>query len=304
MLARTHGQTASPTTLGKEMAVFGQRLWRQKGQLTRLSLQGKINGAVGNYNAHYSAYPEVDWPALTRSFVESRLRLEFNPLTTQIENHDSVVEYAHQIKQINNIAIGLCRDVWGYISLGYFRQEKRESEVGSSTMPHKVNPIDFENAEGNFGLANALATHFADKLPISRFQRDLSDSTVLRSLGSMLGYTELACKSLRQGLSRIAVDKSRMDQDLDGAWEVLGEAVQTVMRRYGVSDAYERLKAATRGQVVTVAQIQQVIKNCEEIPEGAKTQLMKLTPASYTGIAAQLAQGFAKNWADKKRFDI
>ncbi len=295
MLSRTHGQTASPTTLGKELAVFGRRLLRQRRTLVALPIEGKINGAVGNYNAHVVAFPEVDWPEVSRSFIKRRLGLSFNPLTTQIENHDSLVEFVTTLSHINTILIGLSRDIWGYISLGYFRQEVREGEVGSSTMPHKVNPIDFENAEGNLGLANALARHFAEKLPISRWQRDLSDSTVLRSLGSLLGHTELGWRSFLKGLGKIAVDHDRLSADLSQAWEVLAEPVQTVMRRYGVVDAYERLKAATRGRpTVTRDVLHVLVDECTQLPPAAKAQLKAMTPAQYVGLGERLTHEFVR----------
>lgn len=293
MLARTHGQTATPTTLGKELAVFARRLVRQEKRLKAQPIEGKINGAVGNYNAHLAAFPAVDWPAVARQFVETKLGLTFNPLTTQIESHDSFVEAISNLQLVNTILIGLCRDIWGYISLGYFRQNVRPGEVGSSTMPHKVNPIDFENAEGNLGLANALAAHFAEKLPISRWQRDLSDSTVLRAFGTIIGHTELAWGSLRLGLSKISVDAERIAEDLDGAWEVLAEPVQTVLRSFGVVDAYDRLKALTRGRAVTQAALLELIDQTNELPEPAKAQLRALSPSAYTGLAEQLALAFA-----------
>jgi len=295
MLSRTHGQTASPTTLGKEFAVFGYRLNRQREQLAALQIEAKINGAVGNFNAHYAAYPEVDWEMLTKSFIEDKLGLKQNAYTTQIENHDTLVEYSQILKRFNTILIDMSRDIWGYVSLGYFKQELKEGEVGSSTMPHKVNPIDFENAEGNLGLANALATHFSDKLMISRWQRDLSDSTVLRALGTMVGHSELAWKSLQRGMGKIAVNPSRLAEDLDNAYEVLAEPVQTVMRRYGIVDAYERLKAATRGKAVTREAVHQMIDDCAEIPQKQKKSLKEMTPASYIGVADKLALGFARS---------
>ena len=293
MLARTHGQTATPTTLGKEIAVFGHRLQRQVILLNALPIDGKINGAVGNYNAHVAAFAGVDWPEVARSFVEERLGLNFNPLTTQIENHDSVVEFASVIAHINTLLIGLSRDIWSYISIGYFRQRLKAGEVGSSTMPHKVNPIDFENAEGNLGLASAIARHFAEKLPISRWQRDLSDSTVLRAIGEMAGHSELAWRSLLRGLGKITADPETIARDLNEAWEVLAEPVQTVMRRHGVVDAYERLKAATRGKAVTRETLLAVIAGCNELPTDVKKQLSALTPSGYTGLASKLARDFA-----------
>ncbi|MEN9835656.1 MAG: hypothetical protein RL011_1849 [Pseudomonadota bacterium] len=293
MLARTHGQTATPTTLGKEMAVFGHRLQRQMIFLNALQIDGKINGAVGNYNAHVAAFPELDWPRVARSFVEERLGLSFNPLTTQIENHDSLVEFAGVIAHINTLLIGFSRDIWSYVSLGYFKQRVKAGEVGSSTMPHKVNPIDFENAEGNFGIANAIARHFADKLPISRWQRDLSDSTVLRAIGELVGHSELGWRSLLRGLGKIIAEPSLIHRDLHEAWEVLAEPVQTVMRRHGVVDAYERLKAATRGKAVTRETLLSVIADCQELPADVKKHLSAMTPTSYTGLAERLAREFA-----------
>ena len=295
MLARTHGQSATPTTMGKEMAVFGHRLARQRDQFASIQLEGKINGAVGNYNAHLVSYPEVDWMQVTRSFIEHRLAggIKQNPLTTQIENHDSIVEYLDALRRFNVILLGLTRDVWGYVSLGYFQQKLRDSEVGSSTMPHKVNPIDFENAEGNLGLATAMAQHFAEKLPISRWQRDLSDSTVQRNFGTILGYSVLAYKSTLKGMAKVSVAEDKITADLSGAWEVLAEAVQTVMRRYGVSDAYERLKQSTRGRAVTREVIHELINNCPELPKEAKKELTGLSPAEYTGYAARLAAEYS-----------
>lgn len=292
MLARTHGQTASPTTLGKEIAVFVYRLNRQRYKLDAVKLDGKISGAVGNYNAHVIAYPTVDWTLVAKDFVEKVLALNWNPLTTQIENHDSIGEVADVLRRFNTISIGLCRDFWAYISIGYFRQQLKAGEVGSSTMPHKVNPIDFENAEGNFGLSSAVASHFSDKLLISRWQRDLSDSTVLRSLGTMLGHSLLALKSIEKGIAKVAVDDKAIAQDLQGAWEVLGEAVQTVMRRYGVMDAYERLKVATRGRVVSREILLEVINGCHALPEDVRRELAALTPEKYVGLAPRLATEF------------
>ncbi|MDB2447032.1 adenylosuccinate lyase [bacterium] len=288
MMSRTHGQTASPSTVGKEFKVFVYRLNRQKDQLMSQRIDGKISGAVGNYNAHVVAYPEVDWVELAVDFVESRLGLNHNPLTTQIENHDGFVEYCDVVRRYNTVAIDLARDIWGYISLGYFKQKLKEGEVGSSTMPHKVNPIDFENAEGNYGLSSALSDHFATKLPISRWQRDLSDSTVLRAFGVFAGHHVLAQKALLKGLGKLEINPEKVAADLTDAWEVLGEAVQTVMRRYGVVDAYERLKAATRGQAVTKEAIADVINTCGEIPTSEKDRLLQMTPSDYTGIAASL----------------
>jgi adenylosuccinate lyase len=288
MLSRTHGQTASPTTLGKELANVVARLDRQRRQLWAVDFSGKINGAVGNYNAHVSAYPEVDWPALAQRFVEG-LGLEFAPYTTQIEPHDAIAEAGDAIRRINTILIDFCRDVWGYISLGYFRQRLKEGEVGSSTMPHKVNPIDFENAEGNFGIANALFEHFGAKLPISRWQRDLTDSTVLRALGPAFGHTQIALDSLAKGLGKLTVAPERLQADLDAAWEVLAEPVQTVMRRYGLPQPYEQLKALTRGQGISEDAMRGFIAQLE-LPAEAKQRLLELTPATYTGLAERLAR--------------
>ena len=288
MLSRTHGQTASPTTLGKEVANVVARLQRQRSQIAAVELTGKINGAVGNYNAHAIAYPDVDWPAFAEAFIGS-LGIVFNPYTTQIEPHDNVAEIGDATRRANIILIDLARDIWGYISLGYFKQTLKEGEVGSSTMPHKVNPIDFENAEGNLGLANALFEHFSAKLPISRWQRDLTDSTVLRALGTAFGHTLVALDSLGKGLGKLTVAPERLDADLDGAWEVLAEAVQTVMRRYGLPNPYEQLKALTRGQGITEQSMREFIATLE-LPADAKQRLLELTPGSYTGLAGSLAQ--------------
>jgi adenylosuccinate lyase len=288
MLSRTHGQTASPTTVGKEIANVVARLKRQRLQLAGVSLAGKINGAVGNYNAHVVAYPEVDWPALAKRFVES-LGLEFNAYTTQIEPHDGIAELCDAQRRINTIAIDLCRDVWGYISLGYFKQAVKAGEVGSSTMPHKVNPIDFENAEGNFGLSSALLDHFATKLPISRFQRDLTDSTVLRALGVGFGHALVSLDALMRGLNKLEVNPARMAEDLDATWEVLAEPVQTVMRRHGLPNPYEQLKALTRGQGIDAKAMRGFIDGLA-LPEAAKQRLRALTPAAYIGLAEKLAR--------------
>jgi len=288
MLSRTHGQTASPTTLGKEIANVVARLTRQREQIAAVRLTGKINGAVGNYNAHVIAYPEVDWPALSRHFVEASLGLAWNPYTTQIEPHDCVAELSDAIRRANTILIDFCRDVWGYISLGYFRQALRPGEVGSSTMPHKVNPIDFENAEGNFGIANALFAHFAEKLPISRWQRDLTDSTVLRALGTAFGHSQIALDSLLRGLTKLNAEPERIAADLNASWEVLAEAVQTVMRRYGLPEPYEQLKALTRGQGITRESMRGFIESLD-LPADAKQRLLALTPAGYAGLAEKLA---------------
>jgi len=288
MLARTHGQTASPTTLGKEIANVVARLERQIRQIAAVELTAKINGAVGNYNAHVVSYPQVDWPAFAQRFVEG-LGLVFNPYTTQIEPHDNLAELGDASRRANTILIDLARDVWGYISLGYFKQRLKEGEVGSSTMPHKVNPIDFENAEGNFGVANALFEHFSAKLPISRWQRDLTDSTVLRGLGTAFGHTLVALGSLAKGLGKLTVAPERLDADLDAAWEVLAEAVQTVMRRHGLPNPYEQLKALTRGQGITAESMRGFIESLE-LPAEDKQRLRELTPGRYTGLAAKLAR--------------
>ena len=253
-----------------------------------MELTGKVNGAVGNYNAHVAAYPDVDWPAFARKFVEG-LGLVFNPYTTQIEPHDCIAEIGDAARRANTILVDLCRDTWGYISLGYFRQKLKEGEVGSSTMPHKVNPIDFENAEGNFGIANALFGHFSEKLPISRWQRDLTDSTVLRALGTAFGHTLVGLDSLAKGLGKLTVAPERLDADLDAAWEVLAEAVQTVMRRHGIERPYEKLKELTRGRRIDRASLHAFIRGLD-LPAEARDRLLALTPASYTGLAARLAQ--------------
>ena len=288
MLARTHGQAASPTTLGKEMAVFVSRLQRQAGEVARIAVRGKLNGAVGNYNAHVFACPDLDWPRIAEAFVEG-LGLEFNPCTTQIEPHDWMAELFHALMRFNTVLLDLCRDVWTYISLGYFRQRPSEGEVGSSTMPHKVNPIDFENAEGNLGIANALLSHLASKLPVSRLQRDLSDSTAMRNIGTGIAHSLLAWRSCLRGLARIEVDDAAMERDLETAWEVLAEPIQTVLRLYGVEDAYERLRRATRGRAVDRIALDALIRELE-IPEEAKTRLRALTPSAYTGCAERLAK--------------
>jgi adenylosuccinate lyase len=288
ILSRTHGQTASPSTLGKEIANVVARLQRQRKQLAGVEISGKINGAVGNYNAHAITYPEIDWQAFSRRFIES-LELEVNAYTTQIEPHDGVAEYCDAVRRANIILIDLARDIWGYISLGYFKQTLKAGEVGSSTMPHKVNPIDFENAEGNFGLANALLGHFAEKLPISRWQRDLTDSTVLRALGTAFGHTLIALESLKKGLGKLTVNADRLAADLDASWEVLAEAVQTVMRRYGLPEPYEQLKALTRGQGITRESMHTFIGGLD-LPADAKQRLLALTPGSYIGLAETLAK--------------
>ena len=288
MLSRTHGQTASPTTVGKEIANVVARLERQREVLQALPMPGKINGAVGNYNAHLAAYPDVDWHAFAQRFVTS-LGLSFQPYTTQIEPHDGVAEISDSMKRIGTICIDLCRDVWGYISLGYFKQAVKAGEVGSSTMPHKVNPIDFENAEGNFGIANALFEHFAAKLPISRWQRDLTDSTVLRALGTAFGHSLIGFDALMRGLGKLSANPERLAADLDAAWEVLAEAVQTVMRRYGLPQPYEQLKALTRGHGISEQAMREFIAGLD-LPADAKQRLVDMTPGSYIGRAAELAR--------------
>jgi len=287
MLARTHGQPASPTTLGKEFANVLSRLQRATQRLAKVSILGKFNGAVGNFNAHHSALPAVDWRAVSARFIEAQ-QLEYNPLTTQIEPHDWIGEYCDALAALNVILIDLCRDCWGYISIGYLRQKARAGEVGSSTMPHKVNPIDFENAEGNFGIANALLRHFADKLPISRWQRDLTDSTVLRNIGVACAHSLIGWKALQRGLGRVEPDAARMRADLDDAWEVLGEAIQTVLRAAGVPDGYELLKDFTRGQRVDGAAMRRFIETLP-LPAAEKTRLAALQPHDYVGLASQLA---------------
>ena len=288
MLSRTHGQPATPTTMGKELANFAHRLRRARRSIAAVSLAGKINGAVGNYNAHLAAYPDFDWETFARRFVES-LGLEFNSHTTQIEPHDSFAEQFDAFARANTILLDRDRDVWGYVSLGYFRQKTKAGEVGSSTMPHKVNPIDFENSEGNLGVANALLRHLSEKLPVSRWQRDLSDSTVQRNIGVALGHSLLAYESCLKGLSKLEADAPRMLEDLEANWEVLGEAVQTVMRRYGLPDPYEQLKALTRGKRVDGEAMRAFIRGLA-LPEGEKARLLKLTPSTYTGKAAELAR--------------
>jgi len=288
LLSRTHGQTASPSSMGKEWANVVYRLYRQRKQLAEVEILGKINGAVGNYNAHSVSYPQIDWPKTSQVFVES-LGIAFNPYTTQIEPHDYVAELSHCMMRIDTILIDFCRDVWSYISLAYFKQKVIAGEVGSSTMPHKVNPIDFENAEGNLGLANSMFAHLSEKLPISRWQRDLTDSTVLRNLGVAFAYTLLACHSLQRGLSKLELNEERVAADLDQSWEVLGEAVQTVMRRYGLPEPYEQMKALTRGQGRMNAEVLQTFIQDLDIPSEARQHLLALTPASYNGYAAILA---------------
>jgi adenylosuccinate lyase len=288
MMSRTHGQPATPTTLGKEIANFAWRLKKQRQRYAAVAIEGKINGAVGNFNAHLVAYPGVDWSLLARQFVES-LGLSWNPYTTQIEPHDWNAEYFDAMARINTVLIDLCRDLWGYISIGYFRQRVVAGEVGSSTMPHKVNPIDFENGEGNLGLANALLRFLADKLPVSRWQRDLTDSTVLRNIGVAASHSLIAWRSIERGLARVDVDSSRLAQDLDANWELLAEPIQTVMRRYGVENAYEQLKSLTRGQRIDAKSLREFIASLA-IPTEAREALLKLTPATYTGNAEQLAR--------------
>ena len=288
MLSRTHGQTASPTTVGKELANVVHRLGRARQQFASVGIRGKFNGAVGNFNAHVAAYPDVDWRSVSSRFIES-LGLEPNTHTTQIEPHDWTAEYAHALIRYNTVLFDLCRDVWGYISLGYFRQKIAENEVGSSTMPHKVNPIDFENAEGNLGMANALLDHFALKLPVSRWQRDLTDSTVQRNFGVALGYVMIALSAALKGLHKIQVDPTTIARDIDNAWEVLAEPIQTVMRRYAVPEPYEKLKALTRGQSVSRDLLHQFIGSLD-IPADEKSRLLAMTPANYIGLAEALAR--------------
>ena len=287
MLSRTHGQTASPTTVGKEMANVAARLKRQRQQVHDVSLMGKINGAVGNYNAHLSAYPDVDWPTLANSFVQ-QFQLTWNPRTTQIEPHDYIAELFHAVQRFNVILIDFDRDIWSYISLGYFKQKTIAGEVGSSTMPHKVNPIDFENSEGNLGLANAIFDHMANKLPISRWQRDLTDSTVLRNMGVGFGYSEIAYASTIKGMGKLELNEARLAEDLDNSWEVLAEPIQTIMRRYGIEEPYEKLKALTRGQRITPEIIHQFVDTLD-VPPAAKEAMRNLTPANYIGNAVDQA---------------
>jgi adenylosuccinate lyase len=288
MLSRTHGQTASPTTVGKEIANVVYRLRRQLEQISAVPLLGKINGAVGNYNAHLSAYPEIDWADNAQQFIEG-LGLSFNPYTTQIEPHDYMAELFDALSRSNTILIDFARDIWGYISLGYFKQKTIAGEVGSSTMPHKVNPIDFENAEGNMGIANALFGHLTAKLPISRWQRDLTDSTVLRNMGVGLGYSMIAYASLNKGLSKLELNETRLQEDLDNCWEVLAEPIQTVMRRYGIEKPYEKLKALTRGNTIDQPTIEAFVKGLD-MPDQAKAELIALLPSTYIGNAVQQAK--------------
>lgn len=288
MLSRTHGQPASPSTIGKELANVVYRLERQTVQLAASQVLGKINGAVGNFNAHYSAYPEVDWPALAEGFVNG-LGLTWNPYTTQIEPHDFLAEMFASLSRLNTILLDLDRDIWGYISLGYFRQKTVAGEVGSSTMPHKVNPIDFENSEGNLGLANALLGHLAEKLPVSRWQRDLTDSTVVRNVGSAMAYSLIAYRATLKGLGKLQLNADAVDADIDRCWEILAEPIQTVMRRYGVPEPYEKLKSLTRGQSINETTIREFISRLE-IPEAAKAELLALTPRTYLGNAIAQAK--------------
>ena len=292
MLSRTHGQTASPTTLGKEMANVSVRLRRQLKAVETVKPLGKFNGAVGNFNAHLSAYPDVDWTTVSREFVES-LGLEWNPMTTQIEPHDYMAELFQAISRFNTILLDFDRDIWSYISLGYFKQKTITGEIGSSTMPHKVNPIDFENSEGNLGLANAVLGHLSEKLPVSRWQRDLTDSTVLRNMGVGFGYSLLAYTSTLKGISKLQVNSERLAEDLDSAWEVLAEPIQTVMRRYGIAEPYEKLKALTRGQAITQETLQTFVSTLE-LPDDVKKELLQLTPSGYVGLAESLTQSWGK----------
>ena len=288
MLCRTHGQPASPSTMGKEMANIAYRLKRQYKQFANVQVMGKINGAVGNYNAHISAYPELNWAEIAQNFVES-LGIDFNPYTIQIEPHDYIAEYFDALARFNNILIDFDRDIWSYISLGYFKQKTIAGEVGSSTMPHKVNPIDFENSEGNLGIANALLNHLSNKLPISRWQRDLTDSTVLRNLGVGVAHSIIAYSSTMRGISKLMINKEALAEDLDNTWEILAEPIQTVMRRYGIEKPYEKLKELTRGQSITAKTLKEFVETLD-IPEQAKKDLQALTPAGYTGNAVQQAK--------------
>ena len=288
MLSRTHGQAATPTTLGKEWANVLHRLQRQVQQLNRTPILGKCNGAVGNYNAHRVSHPEINWPQLSLQFIE-QLGLQFNPYTTQIEPHDALADFLHTLSRINTVLIDFCQDTWHYISLNYFSLKKVDNEVGSSTMPHKINPIDFENAEGNLGMANALALHLATKLPVSRLQRDLSDSTVLRNMGSVAGYSVLAYQSLSKGLHKLKANETQITTDLQQHWEVLAEPIQTVLRAHGIADAYEQLKDFTRGERITQEAIADFI-HALDIPDQSKARLLALTPGNYTGLAATLAK--------------
>ena len=292
MLSRTHGQTASPTTLGKEMANFAYRLDRQIKQLEQVKIMGKFNGAVGNYNAHLSAYPELDWQKISKDFVE-HLGINQAAYTTQIEPHDYIAEYFHAMNRFNTILIDFCRDIWGYVSLGYFKQKTVSGEVGSSTMPHKVNPIDFENGEGNLGIANALNSHLAEKLSISRWQRDLSDSTVLRNLGVSCAHSLISYASILKGIEKLETNTARMQEDLENSWEVLAEPIQTVMRRYGIEKPYEKLKELTRGQAIDSKIIAKFVDGLD-IPKEAKMELSNLNPSNYIGDADKLARDIEK----------
>jgi adenylosuccinate lyase len=287
MLARTHGQAASPTTIGKELAVFAARLGRQSGNVAAVEILGKLNGAVGNFNAHLAAYPEVDWTELAKRVIEDELGLKQNLFTTQIEPHDYMAEIFDALARWNTILIDLDRDIWTYISMSYFRQKTVEGEVGSSTMPHKVNPIDFENSEGNCGLANALFRHLSEKLPISRLQRDLTDSTVLRNMGVAFGYAVIACRSTLKGLGKLRLNEPKIAGDLDNAWEVLAEPIQTVMRKAGIEKPYEKLKELTRGNVIDRETIRAFVESLD-LPREDKERLLRLTPATYTGMAGQI----------------
>ncbi len=289
MLARTHGQPASPTTVGKEFRVFADRMTSQLSVLNAVPIKGKLSGAVGNFNSLHVANPEVNWPATAKQFVES-LGLEYSPVTTQTEAHDYIAEYCHALQRVNTVLLDLCRDVWSYISIGYFKQKVIQREVGSSAMPHKVNPIDFENAEGNLGVANALFSHLADKLPISRWQRDLSDSTVLRNLGVPIGHSLIAYKSIQRGLAKLEINAQRLNADLDNAWEVLSEAIQTVLRKQGGELPYERMKALTRGVTVSEIEIREFISGLD-LPQSDRDKLLKLVPRDYIGYAATIARG-------------
>ncbi len=289
MLSRTHGQPASPTTLGKEIANVVARLQRAEKRIAAVEILGKMNGAVGNYNAHLSAYPDVDWAAFSKDVIEQRLGLTFNPYTIQIEPHDYMAELFDAVARTNTILLDLNRDIWGYIALGYFKQRTKAGEIGSSTMPHKVNPIDFENSEGNLGMANAVLKHMAEKLPVSRWQRDLTDSTVLRNIGVGFGYSILAYDSCLRGLNKLEVNPARLADDLDATWEVLAEPVQTVMRRYGIENPYEQLKELTRGKGISKEALRDFIQTLA-IPQTAKDHLLAMTPANYIGIAAELAR--------------
>ncbi|GHA65139.1 adenylosuccinate lyase [Formosimonas limnophila] len=289
MLSRTHGQPASPTTVGKEFANVAARLERARAALASVELLAKMNGAVGNYNAHLSAYPDFDWPSFSKGVIENQLGLTFNPYTIQIEPHDYMAQYFDALARFNTILIDANRDIWGYISLGFFKQKTKAGEIGSSTMPHKVNPIDFENSEGNLGLANALLRHLSEKLPVSRWQRDLTDSTVLRNMGVGLGYAVIAYDACLRGLNKLELNAAKINEDLDACWEVLAEPIQTVMRRYGIENPYEQLKELTRGKGITREALREFIGGLD-IPESEKARLMAMTPANYIGIAAQLAR--------------